>query len=74
MEFCPECGNLMNPEEKEGVVFLVCSSCGHEEKQDESSEDSYKYVEETEGGDRGAPPSHRFSAGSTPTRGNDPAT
>ncbi len=48
MEFCPECGNLMNPEEREDGVVLVCSSCGHEEEQDESSEESYKYVEESE--------------------------
>ncbi len=49
MEFCPECGNLMNPDERDGKVYLVCSSCGHEELQDEEEEnDSYKMVEESE--------------------------
>lgn len=49
MEFCPECGNLMNPDERDGKVYLVCASCGYEELQDEDEEnDSYKMVEEKE--------------------------
>ena len=50
MEFCPECGNMMYPEEKDGEKVLVCRSCGHEEKisSDEESEESYKVVHEGE--------------------------
>lgn len=48
MDFCPECGNLMNPEEREDGVVLVCRSCGHEESKGESDSESYKMVEEGE--------------------------
>lgn len=45
MEFCPECGNLMNPKKEDDEVILVCSSCGHKEKK-EGDSDSYKLVRE----------------------------
>lgn len=49
MEFCPECGNLMNPKKRDGEVVLVCGSCGHEEEKEGSEEDeSYKVVREGE--------------------------
>lgn len=45
MEFCPKCGNLMNPEKREGGVVLVCSNCGYEEERGPESK-SYKVVRE----------------------------
>ncbi len=48
MDFCPECGNLMNPEEKDGEMYLVCSSCGHEEPKGDSPDEDYKVVREGE--------------------------
>lgn len=48
MEFCPECGNLMNPERRDGEVFLVCTNCDYEEEKGESADESYKKVEERE--------------------------
>lgn len=51
MEFCPECGSLMNPKKEGGRVILACSNCGHEEEEEisESESESYKMVEEAEG-------------------------
>ena len=47
MKFCPECGNLMNPDKREDGVYLVCGTCDHEELKEESdSDDSYKVVRE----------------------------
>ncbi len=54
MDFCPECGNLMNPEKKEGKVVLVCSTCEYEEKGTDETDKSYKMVEESEGKDETA--------------------
>ncbi len=50
MDFCPKCGNLMNPKKKDGEVVLACPNCGHEEKKEEedSDSDSYKVVREGE--------------------------
>ncbi len=28
VEFCPQCGSILIPEKKEGVVYLVCKACG----------------------------------------------
>lgn len=47
MNFCPECGNLMNPDKREDEVVLVCSNCGHEEKAGSDTDESYKMVKET---------------------------
>lgn len=46
MDFCPKCGKLMKPEEREEGMVLVCSACGYEEVQEESDSDSYKVVRE----------------------------
>lgn len=46
MKFCPECGNLMNPEKREDGLVLVCRACGHVEETDDSGSESYKVVKE----------------------------
>lgn len=45
MDFCPKCGNLMNPEKREDEVVLVCTNCDYEETGSDEDE-SYKMVEE----------------------------
>lgn len=46
MEFCPKCGNLMNPKKEGDKVIFVCSSCGHKEDKGKTGEESYKLVRE----------------------------
>ena len=32
MEFCPECGTVMMPKQRDGSVWLVCSNCDFSEE------------------------------------------
>ncbi len=48
MEFCPECGTMLVPNDEEGEVKLLCPECGNEEKMTE--EDKYKKGEEKKKG------------------------
>lgn len=36
MEFCPECGSLLMPGERDGRDVLVCSSCGRVKTESET--------------------------------------
>lgn len=47
MEFCPECGKLLTPEERGDKIRLVCKGCGFE-KADEGAYMTNEIVEEEE--------------------------
>lgn len=45
MEFCPECGTILMPQEKGKHTWLVCGNCGRYKK---LKEEEYKFGEERE--------------------------
>jgi DNA-directed RNA polymerase subunit M len=38
MEFCPDCGTIIQPETEDGETILNCSNCDYEDTQSESVE------------------------------------